>query len=411
MANIFFKQKKSHHSSTLQVVHQSVILLLQAEQQSRSAKVPTQVNATTMATTRNISTITKVMKKQNHSISSLNDVIANGDKTTEFLLHKKQENFNYLTVKILKEQQQQHLAGLHFQAMYDHLLFMPSIMLTLMTGILGILVKSTLVPSETTQTVFALCIAAIAVLSTFMQSLTKQVNFGGRAGFHESAATALKKLYEKTKLSSREAQYNSIYKALKTDTRLSVGSNLTHLIGAVEEEDSTADGSDEEGNNTAANVVPSPPEVENTASDSTKEPVDEKETTQESITSQYFQAVDGCNSVIPIKISHAFDMIDARVNLVNKSMLKDKKHSKVNWSEVLPAIYYQLTQTFLEHPTFPICLPQAEWSVNKALKDFKQSLESGEHNHADLASSLINRAEIISETMPLLNGDNYDVLV
>ena len=103
-----------------------------------------------------------------------------------------------------------------------------SITLTLMTGILGVLVKSTLVPSDRMQTFLALCIATFAVLSTFMyvtynkinniidehdvcvclfkyinsplvlvhvvlfsQSLTKQLNLGGRAGFHESASTAL----------------------------------------------------------------------------------------------------------------------------------------------------------------------------------------------------------------------------
>jgi hypothetical protein len=71
----------------------------------------------------------KTIKKQKMSrISSLNHVIANGDKTTEFLLKKKEQNFNYLTVKILKEQQQQNLAGLHFQAMYDHLLFLRKFM-------------------------------------------------------------------------------------------------------------------------------------------------------------------------------------------------------------------------------------------------------------------------------------------
>ena len=83
-------------------------------------------SATTMATTRNRSTITKMMKERSHPhrITSLNYVIANGDETTRFLLKKKQENYKYLTVKILKEQQQQHLAGLHFEAMYDHLLYM-----------------------------------------------------------------------------------------------------------------------------------------------------------------------------------------------------------------------------------------------------------------------------------------------
>ena len=49
--------------------------------------------------------------------------------------------------------------------------------------------------------------------------------------------------------------------------------------------------------------------------------------------------------------------------------------------------------------------------MNKALKDFKHSLESGEHNHADLVSSLIDRAEVIGEIMPLLGSNDDDELV
>jgi len=142
-------------------------------------------------------------------------------------------------------------------------------------------------------------------------------------------------------LSSREAKYNSIYKALKTDTRVSVGANLTHVFAAADKEDSSVDGFIKEVENTdvntAANAAPTPPD----GGDAEKG--DEKaSSSQDSITSQFFQAVDGCNSVIPIYISQAFNMIDARVSLVNKSMLKDKKHSTVDWSEVLPSIYYQL---------------------------------------------------------------------
>jgi hypothetical protein len=49
--------------------------------------------------------------------------------------------------------------------------------------------------------------------------------------------------------------------------------------------------------------------------------------------------------------------------------------------------------------------------VNKALKEFKKSLESGEHNHADLVSSLIDRAEVIGEKMPLIDADKDDEFV
>ena len=100
--------------------------------------------------------------------SSYNAIVAGGDKTKEILLQQKEASFNYLTAKILKEQQQHKLSALYYQALYDWLLFAPSIMITLVSGILAILVKSTLVPSEKTQTIIALAIAILQVSSTFV---------------------------------------------------------------------------------------------------------------------------------------------------------------------------------------------------------------------------------------------------
>jgi uncharacterized membrane protein YidH (DUF202 family) len=51
-----------------------------------------------------------------------------------------------------------------------------SIGLTLLGGILAIMVKSTLVPNETTQTAIALAIAVIAILSTFMYVTYNKIN-------------------------------------------------------------------------------------------------------------------------------------------------------------------------------------------------------------------------------------------
>merc|ERR1712238_558340 len=104
--------------------------------------------------------------------------------------------------------------------------FFPSVLITLVSGILAILVKSTLVPSEKSETVVALIIAILAIISTFFQSLMKQFDFSGRAGFHNSCATALAKLYLYSKLDAREAIYNSIFKSLATNKPLSVGANV-----------------------------------------------------------------------------------------------------------------------------------------------------------------------------------------
>jgi len=178
-------------------------------------------------------------------ITSMNAIIADGDKEKVFLLQKKQRSFDHITSKILQEQLQQKLTAEHLSALYEQVLFVPSILLTLLSGILAILVKSTLVPSEKAQSVIALSIAVISILSTFLQSLMKQLNFGGRAMNHESCSASLRKIYRNSKLKTKEQEYNSIYKSLKTGKRVSMGENLTmdddNESEEKEEDDDTKD--------------------------------------------------------------------------------------------------------------------------------------------------------------------------
>ena len=88
----------------------------------------------------------------NRHISKLDDLVAGGSVEKEFLLKEKKVKFNFITTKILKEQQQQKLAALHYSAVHERCLFVPSIMFTLMSAVLAILVKSSLVPSDNAQT-------------------------------------------------------------------------------------------------------------------------------------------------------------------------------------------------------------------------------------------------------------------
>ena len=100
-------------------------------------------------------------------ISSYEQIFANGDKEKAYLLQNMTESYDFLTSKILKHQQEQELAAIHFLALYDYLLFIPSILVTLMSGILAFLVKSPLVVSDKSQSMIALTIAILSTLSTF----------------------------------------------------------------------------------------------------------------------------------------------------------------------------------------------------------------------------------------------------
>merc|ERR1719506_3404635 len=97
------------------------------------------------------------------------------------------------------------------------MIFAPSIALTLVTGVLGILAASDFFPDGgPTQTAMAFAISVIAVVSVAVQSLNKQLNFGGRAGMHAACSSQLRKLLSTVQISSREAQYGAILKTLQT---------------------------------------------------------------------------------------------------------------------------------------------------------------------------------------------------
>jgi len=305
----------------------------------------------------------------------------------------------------LAEEQQQKLSALHFDAVHDNIFFFPSVIITLMSGILAILVKSTLVTSGKTQTVIALVIAILSIVSTFFQSLMKQFDFSGRAGFHESCARALNKLLMFSKLEAREAEYTSFFKSLSTGKPLSVGKNEL----AEEHHDESKGAKDD---SKKPPVKKGKDDAKKGEGDDGKKKKDDDEHKKDdgSLSAQFRQAVDTCDSVVPIEISSAFKIMRARLELVNKSTMIHKVHAKVDFSIVLPSLLYALSNTIVTYKGFPIYLPEPEWAVDTTLKNWKKHLKNDADNSADLLSLLIERSDMIrhlgetdpSENNPLL---------
>merc|ERR1712238_268019 len=366
--------------------------------------------------TKTVATRVGARAGANRKSISMDTIQSGGDPEQEYLLNKKTQSLNYLDVRILSVQQQHKLAALHYDAIHDYCFFFPSVLVTLLSGILAILTKSTLVPNDKTETVIALVIAILAILSTLIQSLMKQFNFSGRAGFHSSCASALRKLYMYSKLDAREATYNSIYQSLATTSApLAVGTKLTEEKEHHDDGGSEDDGSkgpkdkdtESHGKSSKKSLV-----AKKGNDNSKKEDYMDKKDTQTpavgaTIAAQFRQAVDSCSSVVPIEISSAFAILRTRLELVNKSTMLHKVHAKVDFSIVLPSLYYALSNTILSSPGFPIRLPDPEWAVETTLRRWKQHLQSNatDDNSADLLSDLMGRSEMIrhlGEKAPLL---------
>jgi len=354
----------------------------------------------------------------------------NDQAEKDFLKTKKKQSMNYLTLLILAEQQQQKLAALHFTAIHDYCFFFPSVLITLVSGILAILVKSTLVPDDKSETVIALIIAILAIISTLIQSLIKQLDYSGRAGFHNSCATALRKLNTYSKLGAREDTYNSIFKQLETgiQTRKSVFQTSVLETSVLEtlsaratnltEEENEHDGSKDDAKGSKEDTDSDDEPVAKTGTDDDanqegddtkgddkkKDDEEHKKDDNGSISAQFRQAVDTCSSVVPIGISAAFHIMRTRLELVNKSTMVHKVHAKVDFSIVFPSLYHQLSHTIFTYKGFPFVLPEPEWAVDKTLRDWKKHLKSVPDNSADILGHLIERSDMIrhlgEETAP-----------
>eukprot|EP00581_Thalassiosira_minuscula_P010109 CAMPEP_0183706880 /NCGR_PEP_ID=MMETSP0737-20130205/3596_1 /TAXON_ID=385413 /ORGANISM="Thalassiosira miniscula, Strain CCMP1093" /LENGTH=376 /DNA_ID=CAMNT_0025934409 /DNA_START=205 /DNA_END=1335 /DNA_ORIENTATION=+ len=334
------------------------------------------------------------------------------------LMKKRKKEFDHMTSNVLKEKLKHKLASLHFKKIYDHLLFIPSIFITLVSGILAVIAQSNLA-TDSLQEGCTLVIAVLASFSVFWQSLIKQLDYGGRASLHHSAAMALTKIYKLAILKAGED--SMIYLNDTGINGLGSASTVKPLVDArvgkaahqreyndkmvsFDEEagGGVQDDSDEAGDNqNRANDSKPEGEKNGTQAKTDQDPVVDRDADGEnhfSLTKQFEQATQGCTSAIPIRIVAAFDTLDSRINVCNKQLLpsESEKKNKIAWEKVYPALYHQLTLTIIGSPMWPYRVPDAEKVVTKAIKDF-QSLINKENGGADVLSGLIERSREINQ--------------
>jgi len=324
------------------------------------------------------------------ALTSYESIISGGNKTKEILMQKKNSNFDKLTCDILKEQQKQKLAAIHYSAINNWLLFAPTMGITLFSAVLSIFGTSQIV-NPNSQLVLGIIVAILQLVLSLFQSISKQLNFGGRAGFHNSASNALKNLYENAQHSITEGQYTTISKALKSTK------SIEQVYNEQNKEDSDSDDEGKSGKKSTANEIE---EAELTKAE--EEAEKEEEQRQSSITSQYKQAIEQVDSLIPINIEAAFSMLESRVFVINQSLMIDKTASLVAWERILPALYYQLSETIIDTFLWPFIVPPPQDSVEKALRDFKIAIDVSVENSADLLHTIVERCKEIDEVQQSL---------
>jgi hypothetical protein len=167
------------------------------------------------------------------------------------------------------------------------------------------------------------------------QSLSQQLNYSARAGFHLSCARTLSKLHQTVTHANYESRYQTMNKLLRCGNNFGGDINFeSDDEDAYENEDT--DKSDGENDSRTSKAE----EKQNAGNQKHKERV-EKEAV-DSLAQQFKQALQQVDSFVPVRIANAFNVLESRIMIINESLMTNKTNSVVSWEQVLPALYFQL---------------------------------------------------------------------
>lgn len=253
------------------------------------------------------------------------------------------------------------------------------------SGLLAVLAQSGLY-SERNNTVMTVTVAILASFSVFIQSLMKQLDYSGRAMLHDSAAIALKKIYQLAKLRAREQTMVDLDDDIAGKSEKKRSDRPDGLM--AEEGGANEAGQDDGGGEDAeAGLGPPLPDTHVVNAED-----------HFTLSKQFEQALEGCTSVVPSRISEAFDALETRIQVCNKRLVPTV-HPKptIAWEKVYPALYHQLTLTIIGSNLWPYRCPSADWAVEKTIRDFQSQ-------DACLLGVLVTRAKEIDRQYHSLPG-------
>lgn len=102
-----------------------------------------------------------------------------------------------LFISIEEERHMRRLTAQNLRAIHNWLLFLPSILLTLIGGLLVLVFEADLkYTNESSRVYSSVAVGTICLVSVFWQAVYKQLDFGVQSALHDACAVALKRLSE-----------------------------------------------------------------------------------------------------------------------------------------------------------------------------------------------------------------------
>jgi len=111
-----------------------------------------------------------------------------------------------LFVSIEEERHLHRLTAQHLRAIHNWLLFLPSILLSLVAGLVVLIFEADINFSADDRVYSSISVGVLSLVSVFWQALCKQMDLGTKSALHDACAVALKRLSEDILLTMSAAE-------------------------------------------------------------------------------------------------------------------------------------------------------------------------------------------------------------
>jgi hypothetical protein len=222
-----------------------------------------------------------------------------------------------LFVGIEQERHMHKLTALHFRAVHNWLMFLPAIILTMLSGLVVFVFEADLNETDSLQVYSSIFAGTAALISVVWQAVSKQLDLGTRAALHDVTSDAMKRLSEDILLTLSSSSTDRM-----------IPSEYVTLIGE-----------------------------------------------------KFGQALDICSaSNMPFKLESAFCAVSDRMMLMLHPPMGQppRKHvQKLDYMHLYATAYDELTLEMIHHWAWPFAFPQSRRASEAALRNFKAIITLG----------------------------------
>jgi hypothetical protein len=241
------------------------------------------------------------------------------------------------------QRQMHRLAHMYYAHRQWHFNVLPLTVLTMLSGVMAFLSTADMIPNEFKE-YLALSVGILSIFSASFQSMNQEARYDSKAEMHKNAALGMKRITDNIEFIQVDPNLSASVDALKQPKKTGESSEFESVPGVAKTPDEE-ESDDEDDENHHANLCQTFQEV-------------------------YQQCLDSCQSQIPVQISQAFKMAEARLSM--SLTREDKVTINENYGQkgkqiIYRCLYNEVFCAIADYRKFPKSVPRPETVVEKSM--------------------------------------------